>query len=73
MSLLHQKETAEERKLRIDAILEKNSQPPMVCISCLELISDRETAVSGPMGPYHGYPYTCVEGRSDEDIPWYQK
>ena len=70
---LHWEETPEEKKLRIDKILEENSKPPMVCVSCLELISDRETAVNAGFGYYHGAPYTCVEGREDRDIPWYQK
>jgi len=66
-------ESPEEKKARIDRILEKNSQKPLVCVSCLEIISDRETSIPGPMGPYHGYPSTCVEGRDDRDVPWYQK
>ena len=73
MGVQHWGETPEEKRVRIDKILEINSKPPLVCVACLELISDDQTSVSGPMGPYHGYPYTCVEGRDDADIPWYQK
>lgn len=70
---LHWEETQEEKHARIDKILAENSKPPMVCVSCLELISDRQTAISTPYGPYHGAPFTCIEGREDKDIPWYQK
>lgn len=65
-------ETTEEKHARVDEILERNSNP-LVCVSCLEIISDRETAVNAGFGYYHGAPYTCVEGREDSDIPWWQK
>ena len=32
-------ESPEEKKARIDRILEKNSQKPLVCVSCLEILS----------------------------------
>ncbi len=70
---LHWEETPDDKSARVDKILALNSQTPLVCVSCLEIITDRETVVPGPMGPYHGYPYTCVEGRKDGGIPWYQK
>lgn len=66
-------ETPEQKKARIEKILKKNSKEPTVCVSCLEVISDQDTLVNTPMGPYHGRPFTCVEGRSDRDIPWWQK
>lgn len=71
---LHWDETPEEKSKRIDEILKRNSEGPSVCVACLELISDRETAISTPYGLYHGPPFTCEEdGRDDKDIPWYQK
>lgn len=75
MSLdLHWGETPEEKTARVEEILQRNSQEPLVCVACLEIISDRQTAISTPYGPYHGAPFTCVEdGRSDDNIPWYQK
>ena len=70
---LHWEETPEEKHERIDRILVKNSQKPLVCISCLELITDQQTMISTSFGPYHGAPFTCEEGRNEKDIPWYQK
>jgi hypothetical protein len=68
---LHWDETQEEKKLRVDEILLKNSQPVLTCITCLELITDRQTAVTTEHGTYHGPPMTCVEGR--QETPWWQK
>lgn len=70
---LHWDETPEEKSKRIDEILRLNSKEPQICVTCLELISDNETAVIGSAGPYHGAPRDCVEGRKDENIPWHQK
>lgn len=66
-------ETPEEKHARIDKILAINSRKPLTCISCGEIITDQQTAVSTPHGYYHDYPMTCVEGREDRDIPWHQK
>lgn len=73
MAVQDWEETPEEKHARIDRILEKNSEKPLVCVSCLEIISDRETAINAGFGFYHGAPYTCEEGRKEKDIPWYQK
>lgn len=69
----HWEETPEEKHERINKILEERTRKPVVCVSCNEVIKDPETAISTPYGPYHGAPFTCVEGREDNDIPWYQK
>jgi adenylate kinase len=70
---LHWDETQEEKRARVDKILKLNSEKPLVCVSCQEIITDKHTLISTPFGPYHGTPFTCEEGRSDRDIPWYQK
>lgn len=71
---LHWEETPEQKHERVNKILEKNTEKPLVCVSCLKVIIDRESALSTPYGPYHGEPFTCAEdGRDDADIPWYQK
>lgn len=66
---LHWEETPEEKHKRVDEILEKNSNP-LVCITCGQLITDRQNAIKSQHGPYHGAPMACVDGR--QELPWYQ-
>jgi hypothetical protein len=73
VTLLGWDETPEETHAKVDEILARNTQEPKICISCQELITDRQTLVTTSHGPYHGWPMTCLEGRSDDDIPWDQK
>jgi len=62
MSISYQDETAEERAVRIDDILKKNSSQG-VCISCLEDIRGDEPMLETIHGPYHDFPKACIEGR----------
>ena len=72
---LHWEETPEEKHKRVDEILRKRTRKVVVCVSCNEAIteSDMDNVISTPYGPYHGAPFTCIDGRDDVDIPWYQK
>lgn len=72
---LHWEETPEEKHERINQILEKRTRKPVVCVSCNEVVADKDldNVISTPYGPYHGAPFTCVDGRDEDDIPWYQK
>ncbi len=72
---LHWDETPEEKHERINKILEERTRKPVVCVSCNEVVSesDLDKVINTPYGPYHGSPFTCVEGRDDSDIHWSQK
>ena len=61
MQLVDPNESPEDKKARIDKILEINSTPPAICIACKELISRNQTLVQTPHGPYHGWPMSCIE------------
>ena len=72
---LHWDETPEEKHERINKILEERTKKPVVCVSCNEVVadSDLDKVISTPYGPYHGAPFTCVDGRDDDDLRWDQK
>lgn len=72
-STAHWEETPEEKHDRVTKILERNSAPPTRCIGCGEVIFSHQTVIKTQHGSYHGEPKKCVEGRDDEDIPWWQK
>ena len=71
----HWEETPEEKHERVNKILERNTRTPVVCVSCNEVVAEKDLSnvISTPFGPYHGAPFNCVDGREDSDIPWYQK
>lgn len=62
--------TLEERHRRVDEILARNSEPPKICISCLEEIPDNHSIINSRHGYYHGLPRTCEDGRPEH---WSQK
>lgn len=63
MELIDPNETPEERKQRVDKILEKNTRKPRTCISCMNPILPNQAVIETIHGPYHGLPLTCVNGR----------
>lgn len=66
-------ETPEQKHERIDKILEKNTIADFICVACKEPITGTQKLLSTEHGYYHGAPMTCVEGRSDSDLPWWQR
>lgn len=67
-------ETPEEKRERIDQILERNTRETRVCVACQTVISDTDNPIKTPYGWYHGAPFTCTEdGIDDADIPWYSR
>lgn len=63
MELIDPNRNPEERKARVDKILEKNTEKQRLCISCMEPILSGQTVIETIHGPYHGLPLTCVNGR----------
>jgi hypothetical protein len=54
-------ETQEQRRERVDKILEKNTKPMQQCAGCHKDINpDTHTVVETIKGPFHGFPMRCV-------------
>jgi hypothetical protein len=73
MTFENWEETPEQKHERITRLLERNARADPICISCQNPVSSDQPLLTTEHGPYHGSPFTCVEGRKDEDIPWWQK
>lgn len=61
--LISPDESPAERAERINKILERNTQKPRLCISCMNPIRDDQAVIESIHGPYHGLPLRCVDGR----------